>query len=112
MLGKHGPGAVLLIDSFIFYTAYPLVTVWANQPIPADIGREVGFTLDRSPDSPSQGRHIVKPTSHTDIYTYGHSFEIQSEKKLHVFGLWEDAEAPTKTNAVTWRTCKLHYPLN
>lgn len=34
-------------DSFIFYTIYPLKDPGESEPIPADISREAGYTLNQ-----------------------------------------------------------------
>ena len=84
------------IHSFIFCSRLSVRVTGGLEPIPADSGREAGYTLDKSPvhrraDIWSQKER--ETTIHAHIHTYG-QFRLIIYPNLHVLGLWEEAGVP------------------
>lgn len=72
----------LLIHSFSIIT-YPYRGHNGLLPIPVDIRREVGYTLDRL------------PVHHgADVFTFTPMGNLKPRINLHVLGLWEEVRVP------------------
>ena len=75
----------------------------SREPIPADIGREVGCTLYRSP---------VYCVADIQRQIHTHSYVNESpgdpNPNLHVFGQWEEAGVPCKCPCESWTGIRIN----
>ena len=78
------------------------------EPIPANIGREAGYTLDRSPAY----RRATYRDKQPFTLTFTPTVNLESPMNLTPFCMSLDCgrkpENPERTHAYTGRTCKLH----
>lgn len=84
----------------------PRILPWRLEPVPADMRRDVGYTLDMLPVYETNSK--MQTTIRAHMHTYG-QFSINDTLNKRVSGLWEEARAPGE-NPRRHRE-KMHKPL-